>query len=59
MAEEYRAYEIGPDNHIISRIDLVCEDDVAAKERARQLADAHPIELWRGDTRLGLFKPMH
>jgi hypothetical protein len=36
-----------PDGHILSRVDLVCEDDEAAKERAEQLADGHDVELWQ------------
>ncbi|WP_426536674.1 hypothetical protein [Bradyrhizobium sp. McL0615] len=58
MAAEYKVYAIGPDGHIILRIDLVCDDDAAAKERARQLVDAHPIELWRGEDFLGRFEPL-
>ena len=40
MAIEYKAYAIGSDGSITLRIDLVCEDDNSAKERARQLVDA-------------------
>ena len=59
MAIEYKAYAIGPDGSIALRIDLVCEDDDSAKERARQLVDAHPIELWQGKRFLGRFDPSH
>jgi hypothetical protein len=45
--QEYRAYIIGPDGHIQQRIDLLCADDDAAKERARQLVNGHDIELWQ------------
>jgi hypothetical protein len=45
--EEYRVYIIGPDGHVIQRIDLVCADDDAAKERARQLLNGNDIELWQ------------
>ena len=58
MAAEYKAYAIGPDDQITSRIDLVCENDTAAKERAKQLVDGQPVELWRGQLFLGLFKPL-
>jgi hypothetical protein len=47
MAVGYKAYVIGPDDCIVSRFDLICDDDDAAKERARQLVDRHPIELWQ------------
>jgi len=32
--QEYRAYLIGRDGHIIHRVDILCDDDEAAKERA-------------------------
>jgi hypothetical protein len=41
MAIEYRAYAIGPDDRIVTRIDLMCDDDVSAKERARQIVVPH------------------
>ena len=59
MAVEYRAYAIGPDNRIVSRFDLLCEDDDDAKERARQLVEGQTIELWRGATLLARFEPSH
>ena len=59
MAIEYKAYAIGPDGHITLRVDLVCEDDDSARERARQLVDAYPIELWEGKRFLGRFDPSH
>ena len=59
MAVEYKAYAIGPDGSIILRIDLVCEDDESARERARQLVDGSPIELWQGKRFLGRFDPSH
>ena len=49
MAIEYRTYAIGADDRIVSRIEMVCDDDDDAKERARQLVDDQAIELWRGD----------
>jgi hypothetical protein len=58
MANEYRAYTIGSDNHIFSRVDLICENDDDAKERVRQLVNGHPIELWRGATFLARFEPL-
>jgi hypothetical protein len=35
---EYRAYLIGRDGHIVHRVDILCVDDEAAKERARSVA---------------------
>jgi hypothetical protein len=57
MAVEYKAYGIGPDGHIVDRVDLVCDDDGDAKERARQLVGVHPVELWQGERFLGRFEP--
>jgi hypothetical protein len=56
MAVEYRAYAIGSDDRIVLRVDLVCENDDAAKERARQ--STHTIELWRDRELLARFEPM-
>jgi hypothetical protein len=35
---EYRAYLIGPDGHIVKRVELVCTDEVA-REQAKTLAE--------------------
>ena len=40
---------IGLDGHIQGRVDLICADDEAAKERAVQLANGDDVELWQGD----------
>jgi hypothetical protein len=37
---EYRAYLIGPDDHIVKRVELVCTDEVA-REQAKTLAEWH------------------
>jgi hypothetical protein len=49
---DYRAYLIGPDGHIQSRVDLVCEHEEVAKERAKQLVDGHDVELWQLDWKI-------
>ena len=59
MAIEYRAYAIGPDGRIVQRVDLICDDEDVAKERARQLADEHEIELWCGDRLIARFEIRH
>ena len=46
---DYQAYLIGEDGHIKQRIDLVCADDDAARERAESLVDGHAVELWCGE----------
>lgn len=45
---EYRAHLIGRDGHIVHRVDILCVDDEAAKERAQLLVDSHTVELWQG-----------
>jgi hypothetical protein len=52
----YRAYVMDDNNHIIKAVDLDCENDVAAKERARQLVDGHDIELWQLDRKIAVFQ---
>ena len=44
---EYRAYILTPDDHIAKAVNLSCEDDEAAKERAKQLVNGHDVELWQ------------
>lgn len=52
---EYRAYLMGADGHIQSRVDLTCEDEEAAKEQAKQLADGHDVELWQRGRKIATF----
>jgi hypothetical protein len=44
MAQHYRAYIMGWDGHILSAVNLHCENDDAAKERAKRLVDGHDVE---------------
>ena len=55
----YRAYIIASDGHIRDRIDLFCESDEEAKERAQQLVDGHAVELWDEGRRIAVFEPKH
>jgi hypothetical protein len=55
---KYCIYVIGADEGIIGRVDLLCEDDTAAKERAEQLLGEYAIELWQSDELLERFDPM-
>ncbi|MCJ9728967.1 hypothetical protein [Bradyrhizobium sp. PRIMUS42] len=55
--EEYRAYIVDKDGHITSRIDLLCEDEDSARQRAKQLVDGHAVELWRGNAKIEQFEP--
>jgi hypothetical protein len=48
----YRAYLLGPDGHIMLRVDLECDDDDAAKDKAKLLVDFNDVELWDGDRKI-------
>ena len=37
---EYRAYLIVDDGHFMRAVDIFCDEDEVAKERAKQLVDA-------------------
>ena len=54
---EYQAYVIGEDGHIKQRLDLVCADEGAAKERVKLLVDDRVIELWQSDHKIATFEP--
>ena len=54
--EEYRIYLMDPDGHIVRRVDLLCPNDEAAKERATALVDGHYVELWQRDRRIAAFE---
>jgi hypothetical protein len=52
--EEYKAYLLEPDGRIASRVDLLCKDEKAARERAQQIAqDCVPRDRRRQRSRLG------
>jgi hypothetical protein len=53
---EYRAFVIGWDGRVLYRHDLICTDEVEARERAKQLTDGCDIELWKGDKKLPTFR---
>jgi hypothetical protein len=55
---EYRVYIVDDANdRILQRIHLMCDSDEMAEERARQLVDRFPIELWQDTKLLGRFEP--
>jgi hypothetical protein len=47
---------IGPDGHVSERIELVCDDEDTAKERARSLVDGLDVELWEGARRIETYR---
>jgi hypothetical protein len=40
---------------ILHRVDFVCRDDEAAKERAEKLVDGHDVKLWNGRRKIETF----
>jgi hypothetical protein len=57
--QEYCAYIIGPDGHILNRIDLICANEDEAKECALRLVDGENVELWQRDRKLAEFRKRH
>jgi hypothetical protein len=57
--QEYHAYVMGQDGRIELRVDLVCSDDDAARQRAKQLVNGPDVELWQGVNRIETFKATH
>ena len=57
--EEYRAYVIGQDGHIINRIDIPCSDEGEARRLAKNAVDGHAVELWQLDRFIERFDPEH
>jgi hypothetical protein len=53
---DYRVYVMGPDGHITRRLEFWCDDDQAAKERAKQYLDGHDIELWHQGEKIATFQ---
>lgn len=56
--QEYCAYIVGPDGHIVTRIDLTCADEMKLRSAVR-LVDGPNVELWQGDRRIAEFKRRH
>jgi len=52
----YRAYLMGRDSHVIKVVDLICDDDDAAKKRAERMVDGHDVELWQHARRIAKFE---
>jgi hypothetical protein len=46
---------MGEDGHILRPVELFCENDDAAKEKARLLVDGHDVELWQLDRKISVF----
>lgn len=51
----FHAYIIGPDGHIIKRVDLAYEKQEDAEKHAKSLVDGHDVELWQLDRKIATF----
>jgi hypothetical protein len=54
----YRAYIMGLDGHVQSRVDIRCDDEAEAIRLAKQLVDGHDVELWQLDRHIETFRQM-
>ena len=57
--KSYQVFELTPEGEAITRIDLYCESPEHAKERAKQLVQHQPVELWEGPMRIARFEPLN
>jgi len=57
MTQEYRAFIIGRDGHVVDRVDLLCSNEADARQRAKQLVDGQAVELWEGARQIERFEP--
>jgi hypothetical protein len=55
--DEYRAYVMGSDDHIINRGDIRCSDEEEARRLAKIAVDRHAVELWQADRFIERFEP--
>ena len=53
----YQAFELTAQDEAITRIDIHCRSLEDAKERAKQLVQDRPVELWEGPMRIARFEP--
>ena len=53
----YQAFELTSRDEAVTRIDLHCNSLEDAKERAKQLVQDRPVELWEGPMRIARFEP--
>jgi hypothetical protein len=52
---DFRAFIVGKDGHIKGCINLVCNDEIEAKEYAKRLVDGDVVELWHRDQKIAVF----
>jgi hypothetical protein len=55
--EEYRAYAMGSNGHVINRIDIRCSDEEEARRLAKIAVGGDAVELWQMDRFIERFEP--
>lgn len=53
----YRFFFLDPAGHVRRRLELECDNDDDALNRARELNHAHGIEVWSGARKVGVTDP--
>jgi hypothetical protein len=59
MAVGYRAFLLGPDGHVVFRVDIHCDTEEEAKQPAQLLVDGHDVELWKEARKIATFPAKH
>lgn len=54
---EYRVFRLTPEGNIKQRINVVCDTEDEAKEVAKALGTADPVELWERLRRIARYEP--
>ncbi|MDA9483467.1 hypothetical protein XI07_15910 [Bradyrhizobium sp. CCBAU 11445] len=57
--EEYAAFTLGPDGHILQRVNIICADEDTAKKRTYLLAEDCAVELWQGARKITEYPARH
>jgi len=52
---DYRVYTIGRDGRFSNAVNIECDDDQEAIEKARQAIGGHDVELWQRDRFIARF----
>lgn len=53
--EQYTAYMVTRDGHLVGFVEFLCSDEGTATERVRKLATEHAVELWQNDRKIAVY----
>lgn len=54
--EQYTAYVVTRDGHLVGFVEFLCSDEGTATERVRKLATDHAVELWQNDRKIAAYE---